>query len=178
MARVIPVLVKGMVYDEMDVITLGGDEDDAHVPDKDEDIKPRQHRAKRHEFEHSTTAVSGEDEWDSDYDEDDDDETTQWNLRKCSAAALDVISTVYGAAILECLLPNLNVNLQSTDWKLQESAILALGAIAEGKLYIFDTPFRYFECSLGCIEGMEPHLPQLLPFLIQSLRSAKVFIII
>lgn len=33
-----------------------------------------------------------------------------WNLRKCSAAALDVLSNVFGDEILTSLLPLVQVN--------------------------------------------------------------------
>lgn len=59
---------------------------------------------------------------------------------KCSAAALDILSTVYGddgkdhrlPDILPILLPLLNQVLQSDEWRRKESGILALGAVAEG----------------------------------------------
>ncbi|CAG8581508.1 3486_t:CDS:2, partial [Racocetra fulgida] len=38
--RIVPVLLKGMVYSDMDILTLGGDEDDTDVPDSETDIKP------------------------------------------------------------------------------------------------------------------------------------------
>ncbi|KAK9728992.1 hypothetical protein K7432_000629 [Basidiobolus ranarum] len=162
--KVIPVLLKGMVYSEMDIMALGGDEDDANVPDNEQDIKPRHHRAKTHEFEHTDpanpVATRDEDEDDEtddeDWDEDEDDIYSEWNLRKCSAAALDVLSTVYGNEMLDTLLPLLKSQLFHAEWKHKECGILALGAIAE-----------------GCMSGIEPHLPDLVPFLLQSLNDPK-----
>jgi transportin-1 len=73
---------------------------------------------------------------DDEEDEDDDDELYgEWTLRKCAAASLDVISNTFGNDILLHLLPALNKSLSSTEWKHQEAAILALGAIAEGNNY-------------------------------------------
>ena len=61
----------------------------------------------------------------------DEEETAEWNLRKCAAASMDTLAHVYKNDLLAVLLPQLNVNLNSTNWKVRESAILALGAIAE-----------------------------------------------
>ena len=53
---VIPVLLKGMKYSEMDIILLKGDvEDDASIPDKDSEIKPRFHKARSHSLQHSVS---------------------------------------------------------------------------------------------------------------------------
>ncbi|OZJ02963.1 hypothetical protein BZG36_04519 [Bifiguratus adelaidae] len=167
--RIIPVLLKGMVYSDIDIMTLGGDEDDAAVPDSDQDIKPRHHRAKT--VSHERTEADGaqgqaqpkaadddEDEGEDDYDDDDDDDDlySEWNLRKCSAAALDVLATVFTDRLLEILLPHLKDQLWSQDWKTREAGILALGAVAE-----------------GCMKGIEPHLPTLIPFLMQNLKDSK-----
>lgn len=73
-------------------------------------------------------------------------------LGKCAAASLDMLSSIFGDHFLEHLLPNVNNSLQSQDWLVRESGILSLGAVSE-----------------GCINGMQPHLPQLIPFLITQL---------
>lgn len=181
MARVAPVLLKSMVYGEMDLILLGGDDDDAAVPDKVEDLKPQHYSGKTHRNEReedpsaagpSNTAKSraaiendgngdddddDDDDYDSDDEEDeDDDEVSEWNLRKCAAAALDVMACHFGEQLLEILLPYLKERLFSPDWMQRESGILALGAIAE-----------------GCISGIQPHLPTLIPFLVNSLSDSK-----
>lgn len=39
----------------------------------------------------------------------DDDTVNVWNLRKCSAAALDVLSNVFGDEILPTLMPIIHV---------------------------------------------------------------------
>jgi hypothetical protein len=41
--------------------------------------------------------------------EDDDDIVNSWNLRKCSAAGLDILSTVFGDEILPILMPLVQV---------------------------------------------------------------------
>jgi len=165
--RIVPVLLKGMVYSEMDLLALGGDEDDSNVPDSEQDIKPRFHRPKLHGFDRPADANGteggpsatrgGADEEDDDDDDDlDDDIYSEWNLRKCSAAALDVMSTVFGNELLEILLPFLREQLFHQDWKHRECGILALGAVSE-----------------GCMDGVTPHLPNLVPYLIQTLNDPK-----
>jgi transportin-1 len=142
-----PLLLNGMVYSQSDLDWLGGDdEEDENVPDKAEDIKPRFY-GKTHNQEHvensgpkAAPAPKAEDEdddsdyADDDYDEDDEDDLQgEWNLRKCSAAALDIMAVSFGDEMLTVLLPHLRDKLFSTDWLQKESSILALGAIAEGK---------------------------------------------
>ena len=85
-----------------------------------------------------------------------DDEAGSWNLRKCCAAALDVLATQFRHEILPDLLPLLKDRLFSDDWIQREAGILALGAIAE-----------------GCIEDMTPHLPTLIPLLVNMLRDPQ-----
>lgn len=63
---------------------------------------------------------------------DEDDALSDWNLRKCSAAALDVLANVFHDSLLPVLLPILKEMLFAQDWEVKESGILVLGAIAEG----------------------------------------------
>ncbi|KAG9119033.1 hypothetical protein FRC07_006164 [Ceratobasidium sp. 392] len=167
--RVAPVLLACMVYGEDDLIWLAGDDDDADVPDRPEDIRPKHFGAKAHGLESEGAAAGGDqqqnqnaqknEEDDDDYDDDfddDDDLSTEWNLRKCAAAAIDVIAVRFGPDLLQILMPHLRDRLWSTDWIQRESGILALGAMAE-----------------GCIEAIEPYLPELIPFLINTLNDAK-----
>ncbi|KAI9019805.1 Transportin-PC [Hyaloraphidium curvatum] len=168
--NVIPVLLKGMVYTDDDVAILVGADEDADVPDQDKDIKPRHHKAKTHAFEHVEGAAKPQqvpqfdedgEQIDEDEDEDDEDEDDvyqEWNLRKCSAAALDVLATVYGDDLLEILLPLLQERLRSQDWKERECAVLALGAVAE-----------------GC-QAMDNHLNVLVPFLVGCLNDRQPLI--
>lgn len=54
MIRLIPVLVNGMKYSEIDIILLKGDvEEDDMIPDNVQDIKPRFHKSKSHTQQHS-----------------------------------------------------------------------------------------------------------------------------
>ncbi|KAM0870061.1 hypothetical protein ACQ4PT_040269 [Festuca glaucescens] len=140
--RLIPTLVSNMVYTDDDE-SLADAEEDESFPDKDQDLKPRFHASRLHGSE------TGED------DDDDDDAVNVWNLRKCSAAGLDVLSNVFGDDILPTLMPLIEQNLARIDddaWKEREAAVLTIGAIAE-----------------GCITGLYPHLPQIVAFLIPLL---------
>jgi transportin-1 len=88
---------------------------------------------------------------------DDEEFSGRWNLRKCSAASLDTLATIYRAEILPFLLPLLQQTLSSRDnWLLRESGVLALGAVAE-----------------GCYEGIKQFLPQLIPHILDLLRDSK-----
>ncbi len=88
--------------------------------------------------------------------EDDADEVSQWNMRKCSAAGLDVLSTVFQEEMLPIVTPIVQQRLQEEDWRARESAILALGAIAE-----------------GCVMGLIPYLPQLVSMLLPRLEDPR-----
>ena len=53
-------------------------------------------------------------------DEDDDgEEVNRWNLRKCSAAGLDVLSTVFGDELLPIVLPIVEQKLRVCTLALQ-----------------------------------------------------------
>ena len=195
-------LLKGMRYCEEDIVT--DDDDDANVPDRQQDIRPNIHRGKTVNYEgaaagggggggaalaaHDTAAAaagSGADTWgdeyedneDSDDDDDffdseDDDEVQNWNLRKCSASALDSLANTYGSLLFAHLLPLLKDLLSPNpspavssftpgkpapeQWILRESAILALGAVAEGSF-----------------DAIMPHLPELIPYLLSFLTDKK-----
>ncbi|TPP57477.1 Transportin-2 [Fasciola gigantica] len=147
--RLIPVLVRGMKYSESDMILLRGDLlEDAHIPDRESDIRPRFHKTKN-------KLMSPED----DDDDEDDDYVSNWTLRKCSAAALDVLASVFHTEFLPILLPIMRDLLFSPQWDVKESGILVLGAVAE-----------------GCMKGMLPYLPELCPFLIGCLSDERPLI--
>ncbi|KAK5100868.1 hypothetical protein LTR70_001095 [Exophiala xenobiotica] len=172
--RVIPVLLAGMVYGEEDVERLGGEEANADQEDRAEDIKPQfaQSKAGRGAV-HQVNGENGEsapqnqqknenmsdgeiedDEEDEDWDDDDPEDA--WSLRKCSAAALDVFAVNYHGAVFNIILPYLRENLPHALWPKREAAVLALGAIAD-----------------GCLPVVAPHLPELVPYLIQSLSDEE-----
>ena len=155
-----PILVKGMRYSELDIILLKGNvEEDDMVPDREEDIRPRFHKSRTHTIK-SNEAGGGDDD-DDGFDDglDDDSSLSEWNLRKCSAAALDVLANVFRQECLPILLPILKDTLFHQDWVIKESGVLALGAIAE-----------------GCMQGMIPHLPELIPYLISCLSDKKALV--
>jgi transportin-1 len=54
--KLLPILVKNMKYSEIDIIILQGDiDEDEHIPDRIEDIRPRFHRARtRHNTQNAT----------------------------------------------------------------------------------------------------------------------------
>ncbi|WVR08285.1 hypothetical protein IAU60_005332 [Kwoniella sp. DSM 27419] len=176
--KIAPLLLKGMVYSDYDIAVLDIDEVDEAVADKDTDIKPRNYSSKVHAAHETNDPSSSKTgggisreaqdrafEEDDDDDEDDDDffddeeGAGEWNIRKCSAAALDVMAVSFGTDLLEILLPYLRDRIFDEEWTHRESGILALGAIAE-----------------GCIDGLEPHLPQLIPFLLKSLHDKKALV--
>ena len=92
-------------------------------------------------------------------DDGDDNSLSDWNLRKCSAAALDVLASVFRNDLLPVLLPILKETLFHQEWEIKESGILALGAIAE-----------------GCMTGMVQHLGELIPYLINCLSDKKALV--
>ncbi|URD95428.1 hypothetical protein MUK42_30808 [Musa troglodytarum] len=137
--RLIPILLSNMAYAEDDE-TLFDAEDDESFPDRDQDLKPRFHSSRFHGSDNS---------------EDDEDTVNVWNLRKCSAAGLDILSNVFGDEILPTLMPLIQQKSSTTSdssWKEREAAVLAIGAVAE-----------------GCINGLYPHIPEIVTFLIPLL---------
>lgn len=173
LTKIIPVLLNGMVYSEEDVERLGGAQEDADQEDREEDIKPqfaKQKAARGTKLPltngangHSTESPADVDDSlsegeiaESDEDNGDGDPEDSWNLRKCSAAALDVLATVYHRPVFEIILPYLKANLTHQEWPKREAAVLALGAVAD-----------------GCMEVVEPHLPELIPFLITRLNDEE-----
>lgn len=170
--RLIPILVCGMKYSDLDIILLKGDiEEDASVPDREEDIKPRFHKSKTHSQHNKNSELlfgaqvggnntdEGVDSDGEDDDDGDDSSLTDWNLRKCSAAALDVLANVFREDLLPVLIPILKETLFHNSWIIKESGILALGAIAE-----------------GCMNGMVNHLADLIPYLINCLSDKKALV--
>jgi len=175
LSKIVPVLLSSMVFSEDDIMRLEGEEDDYDQEDRAEDIKPAFASTKAGRLTtgpHGETATNtngapepgiadhlSDGEIDDDDDDDDDEFTNpedQWNLRKCSAAALDVLASVFHEAVFAATLPYLTDNLNHADWPNRESAVLALGAIAD-----------------GCMEVVEPHLPMLIPYLITLLQDPK-----
>lgn len=144
-----------MVYSELDLISLVGDEDDTNVPDRPEDIKPLVHRSR------NATEEDTEEEEEDGGNRNAFGDPTEWNLRKCSAASLDELASTFEEEVLPILLPLLHQQLNDENWLIRESGILALGAIAE-----------------GCITPMAQNLSEVMPFLLQNTRSDQVMLFI
>jgi transportin-1 len=175
LGKIIPVLLDSMIYNEEDIAMLQGG-DDADEEDRAEDIKPKFAKVKN-----ARTLANGENSGDTSHDngaykiinEDDDDldegeieefddgdddgnPEDRWNLRKCSAAALDVFATDFRDPVFDTILPYLMTNLRHEEWTHREAAVLALGAVAE-----------------GCMDVVTPHLPELVPYLITLLSDPE-----
>ncbi|KAF1345259.1 armadillo-type protein [Delphinella strobiligena] len=178
--KIVPVLLESMIYNEDDQARLESEaEDDAEKEDREQDIKPQFATAKvagaagtsaipTEESNGSTKASAngyayddddlseGEVEDDDDYGEDPED---LWNLRRCSAASLDTFATRFHERVFEVTLPYLKENLNHSDWPNREAAVLALGAI-----------------SVGCMDVVQPNLPDLVPFLITLLSDPQAVV--
>jgi transportin-1 len=166
--KIVPTLLESMVYSEDDIARLEMERDDADEDDREQDIKPQFAKSKRVAVEshaNANGAVStngntpttdlsdGEIEDDEDGDEDPEDE---WNLRKCSAAALDLLASSFPVKIFDISLPYLKQNLQHQEWPNREAAVLAFGALAD-----------------GCEDVVGPYLPELIPFLLTLLQDKE-----
>ncbi|KAK7187949.1 hypothetical protein DPSP01_003162 [Paraphaeosphaeria sporulosa] len=174
LAKIVPVLLESMVYGEDDILRLEGEKEDAELEDRDEDIKPAFATSKSARLTgangsdapnvNGTQSIPGMDDDDlsdgeiDDFDDDDSvgDPEEQWNLRKCSAAALDVLASVFHEPVFQATLPYLTTNLSHAEWPQREAAVLALGAIAD-----------------GCMSVVEPHLPMLTPYMITLLSDPE-----
>lgn len=176
--KIVPVLLESMVYGEDDILRLEGEKEDAELEDSEQDIKPTFATSKTARLTTNTNggeatsangntvpSSTGADDDDlsdgevDDFDDDDDsigDPEEQWNLRKCSAAALDVLASVFHEPVFQATLPYLTENLSHAEWPNREAAVLALGAIAE-----------------GCMSVVEPHLPMLTPYMITLLQDPE-----
>ena len=142
--QLVPVLLTNMAYelDDEEVVEAEEDELNAGRPDREQDLKPFAQGSR-------VTSFAG----DAEDDDDDGDAMQSWTLRKSSASSLDTLSMCYPSEMLPVLLPIvdvrylwvcsvlpasglnrpiLQVRLRDADWRLRESAILALGAVAEG----------------------------------------------
>jgi HEAT repeat protein len=163
--KIIPLLLRSMIYDEDEVERLAAENDDAEEEDRAEDLKPRFAKAKGSRLEGSTDpsgkpelAEEREDgelsEAESDFDDGDPEDA--WTLRKCSAAALDIFSNVYHSPVFDLILPYLKETLRHEQWPNREAAVLTLGAVAD-----------------GCMDAVTPHLPELVPYLISLLNDPE-----
>ncbi|KAK3670401.1 hypothetical protein LTR78_009754 [Recurvomyces mirabilis] len=179
LSKIVPVLLDSMIYSEDDQLRLEGDAEDADEEDDEKDIKPQFATSKTSRATATATttttqptngqkkeAANGyvfaedddldEGEIEEDDDEFDADPEDEWNLRKCSAAALDSLASHFGGPVFEVTLPWLEESLAHKDWQNREAAVLALGAIGP-----------------GCMEKIEPSLPKLVPYMISLLTDQQ-----
>ncbi|KAL8936758.1 MAG: hypothetical protein Q9216_004762 [Gyalolechia sp. 2 TL-2023] len=173
LSKIVPVLLESMVYEEEDILRLEGDADDADQQDRIEDLKPYFASSKNprsavngHHDTNGQNALSSlasqadEGLSDGEIDESDDGGSAnleeRWNLRKCSAAALDVLASNFHGAVFQVTLPYLTQNLRHQDWPIREAAVLAIGAVAD-----------------GCMDAVMPHLPDLVPYLLSLLNDQE-----
>jgi transportin-1 len=176
--QIVPVLLESMVYGEDDQFRLEGEQEDADVEDKAEDIKPafatsKDARATTDSGGNGSNGVNGsaaansgydddelsEGEIEEDDDEDGEDPAEAWNLRKCSAAALDVLASQFNLQVFELTLPYLKNNLSSGEWPRREAAVLAVGAIAD-----------------GCMNVVQPYIPDLTSYLLTVLGDEQAVV--
>jgi len=130
----IPSLLNRLPYSEEELMMLNDDDDqDTAVPDRAEDINP-----------------NVDDDEDNDY-------YSEWSARKAAGLALERIAEILpGDIALPVILPILQQLLSSSDWRMREAALLALGALAGGYM-----------------NHLTPHLPQLIPFLLEQTKDPK-----
>ncbi|KAI4213819.1 MAG: hypothetical protein LQ351_003513 [Letrouitia transgressa] len=180
LGKIVPVLLESMVYEEDDIIRLEGYTDDnAEQEDRAEDVKPHFAKAKGprlaingHNDVNGDSAIGSDTFGVSDGDENlsegeieesgvysEGDSEERWNLRKCSAAALDVFASNFHEPVFTVTLPYLKENLRHQDWPRREAAVLAIGAVAD-----------------GCMDAVTPHLPDLIPYLISLLDDQEAVV--
>lgn len=153
--NIIPVILSTMVYSDMDIMLLDSlDEDNENVADRAEDIKPV-HIKQKEGHQAKSKRGGDEDDEDDEDNEDPEDILSTWNLRKCSAAALDTFAGKYATLVLQIAQPHLLERVNSSEWQIRESGVLAFGAIAQG-------------CQ---VQGEAMFVPELVPFLIKMLSD-------
>lgn len=153
--RLIPVLMQKMRYSVYEVM-LNEEEDDEMVPDRDQDIRPHIYHGRQQHTQSRMDSNNGEEQCGESDDEEDNFDNSDWNLRKCSAAALDLLANNFHDELLPTVLEILKETLFHEDWLTKEAAILALGAIAE-----------------GCMLGIAQHLSEIIPYLVQQCLNDK-----
>mmetsp|Transcript_19194 Transcript_19194/g.44677 ORF Transcript_19194/g.44677 Transcript_19194/m.44677 type:complete len:909 (+) Transcript_19194:106-2832(+) len=148
--ELVPVLMANMVYSTADYMMMEQSiyqDDNATEPDQAQDIKPKFHRVK------------------DDEESDDEDEQNQrsggawgaeWTARKAAASSLDNLSHAFSQDLLPLVLPMIQQKLEDPNWEVQESGVLALGAIA-----------------FGCMNGLVQFLPKVLDLLLKLCDAPK-----
>lgn len=168
---ILPILLEKMVYsdEEIFLLQIADEKDNANMADKDEDIAPQHAKSKdsHHVASKSNSSLSNNnkpvqdsdsefDEDEEDDEDDDDDGWDQWSVRKCAAATIDTLSIHLAGEVLHVILPLLQERITSQNWAVREAAILAFGAI-----------------SKSCMELAGDKLPELVPFLVDRLKDPE-----
>jgi hypothetical protein len=171
--QLVPVLLSNMVYgpEEQFELIARNDLDMMDQDDSNNMMRPVFHKSRAQKpGDRVANPHGGSDDDDDDDDAHPDDNgdddglgeegENSWTLRRCAAASLDSLATIYGGEpLLPCLLPALETGLSSSDPWVQEASIVALGAIAE-----------------GCHDEMSVHMAQLYPYLMTPLAAPETAI--
>ncbi|GET92748.1 hypothetical protein, conserved [Leishmania tarentolae] len=154
--QIIPVIIRSMIYSEMEIGMLQASAEDWQVPDKIDSIRPR------HYTELNKAASDGCNDGEED-DGDDDEEVEEWNLRRVSALTLDDLSQYYGDLLLMPVLSCIEGMIRSepAGWRQQEAGVLAIGAFCE-----------------GCYDSLAQFLPDICPMLLQLLEAADTHFLV
>lgn len=122
--------------DRNELSDLEEDTDSSSEEEEQEEIEEISSNSSNSDVDNDSD-ISDDEDLDSDEDFDDDEFYSEDSLRKCSATALDALSVSFGDEIAPIILNRLfNETLVNENWLVRESGILALGAAAEGKIYI------------------------------------------
>ncbi|CAO3647791.1 unnamed protein product [Cunninghamella blakesleeana] len=211
--QIIPILIRHMVYTDMDILLLGGGDDNNNYhhhqyhQNNDMDnvnndnninenadlvnndlngnlhvITPRYVRKKQlrntgmlnrdQQQQHMQNDIEisdddddddddddSEDDMDEDFDVenvDDDEFYSEWTLRKCCAVALETLTLHFNKYVIMTIIPLLKDYLDHDYWRMRESGILALGAIAKNGMH-----------------HMTTQLPLIIDYLLKSLDDPK-----
>ena len=152
--QLVTLLMGNMVYDDTDDDVIEAVEEEEAIArgvvpeDKDSEIRPS--------FGRAPSGGKGGGGSDEEGEDDDEESYGVWNLRKSSAQGIDSLSETYGDSLLPILLPIVEARVQEADWKLRESALLALGAV-----------------STGCIQGLRPYIQQMAGLMIPMTADAQ-----
>lgn len=140
--ELIPKLQARMVYTEEQVMQERADEEAQASGEKKVNLKPLHHKSSGR-----STGDDGTEEGEDSF---------QWTLRKQAALVLDKVAVDFAPdEVLAAALPTIQSRLQSPDVWIRESALLALGAMAN-----------------GCQYEMHAHLSGLVPFLLALVADA------
>jgi len=143
LGELLPILLNNMVYEDDDEDVLMAREAETEKQENESDLP---------------LFLPGRKETSTD-DDDEDEVCSAWTLRKCSATALDKLSTLFGDELLQHILPLIEQRIQSLEWKRRESAVLVLGAI-----------------SGGCRSGLRPHLDAILEQLLACAADPEALV--